>query len=182
MDSDELYITGVHHGDEAVFTRLVHAYLAPLTRFAFGFIGVEDTAHDIVQDVFARIWQLGADWSPKSGVAAYLFTAVRHRSLDVIKAGRASHRLQDALLTQTELTSTDTNPYTDVALIALVRRELQTLTQRQRDALRLRYEQEHTMAQVATILGIDVSAAEKLVARALVALRTKLEHLREELE
>jgi RNA polymerase sigma factor (sigma-70 family) len=58
---------------------------------------------------------------------------------------------------------------------------LQQLTDRQRDVLRLRYEQGHTMPQVAKILGVEVRAAEKLIARALTTLRTRLSDLREKL-
>jgi RNA polymerase sigma-70 factor (ECF subfamily) len=182
MHSDDAYITGVQRGDEALFTALVREHLPSLTRFAFGFTGVEDEAHDVVQEVFARVWQLGADWAPGGSVAAYLFTAVRYRALNRIKTGRASQRLRDAVLAETDHASHRSDPYPDVALVARVRRELRTLTERQRDALRLRYEHGHTMPQVARVLGVDVTAAEKLVARGLAALRTKLAQVRQELE
>lgn len=182
MLADEEYIAGVQRGDEAVFTALVRAYLPPLTRFAFGFVGVEDTAHDIVQDVFARVWQLGVDWKPTGEVAPYLFTAVRHRAFDVLKAGRASQRMQDTLRAEVDSTMEQTDPYVDITLLARVRREVRSLTERQQEALRLRYEQGQTMPQVAAVLGIDLSAAEKLIARALGALRARLADLREELD
>jgi RNA polymerase sigma factor (sigma-70 family) len=179
--SDSAYIAAVHQADETLFTELVRTYLAPLTRFAYGCTGDEDAAHDIVQEVFARIWQLGADWNPTHGVAAYLFTAVRHRAYNVIHADHARHRMQQAVRLESYTAATERDPYLDLSLVALVRRELQQLTDRQRDVLRLRYEQGHTMPQVAKILGVEVRAAEKLIARALTTLRTRLSDLREKL-
>jgi len=58
--SDDAYVMGVHHSDEVVFTALVDAFLGPLTQFAFGCLGDEDLAHDVVQDNFARVWR---SWS-----------------------------------------------------------------------------------------------------------------------
>ena len=94
-----------------------------------------------------------------NGVASYLFTAVRHRAYNAMHAIRASERMQHAVRLAAETTEPD--PYVDVVLVAHIRREMQCLTDRQRDILRLRYEQGHTMAQAAAILGIDVRAAEK---------------------
>jgi RNA polymerase sigma-70 factor (ECF subfamily) len=178
LDADATYIVGVRAGDEAVFRAMVAAYLAPLTRFAFGCIGEEDPAHDIVQDVFVRVWRLGPDWDPRAGVAAYLFTAVRNRALDMLKAGRASTRARETLRAELDFDAHTADPYVDVLLVSAVRQELTTLTSRQRDALRLRYEHGHTMPQVAQILGIHQTAAEKLVARALASLRARLASFR----
>lgn len=178
---DEEYITAIRRGDEAVFTALVHAYLGPLTSFAFGCIGDEDAAHDVVQDVFARIWRLGPEWNPKHGVAGYLFAAVRNRAYDLLDADKARHRMQRAVSTELDVRSEEV-PYPDVALVARVRRELHTLTDRQRDVLRLRYEQGHTVAQIAVILGVEIRAVEKLFARGLATLRNRLADFQKKLE
>ncbi len=180
--SDDDYIAGVQRGDEAIFTAFVHTYLPVLTRFSYGFTGNEDAAHDIVQEVFARIWQLGPDWRPFTNIAAYLFTAVRNRALNSVKAAQASERLQDALREQIDPPLGDNEAYADIALIALIRRESQRLTERQQTALRLRFEQGMTTSQVASVLGVEPKAAEKLFARAFAALRTRLERIRDEFE
>ncbi len=180
--SDHEYITGVQRGDETVFTSLVHTYLPSLTRFAYGFIGNEEGAHDIVQDVFARVWQLGPDWNPKTSVAAYLFTAIRHRALNAIKSTQASQRMQQSLRIQTEPPMAMAESYPDVALIASIRIASQELTERQQTALRLRFEQGFSTSEVAAVLGIEPKAAEKLFGRAFATLRARLAHLRQELE
>jgi RNA polymerase sigma-70 factor (ECF subfamily) len=180
--ADADYVAGVQRGDEAVFTALVHTYLDALTRFAFSFLGDEDAAHDIVQDVFARVWQLGADWNPTGSVSAYFFVSVRHRALNVLRHGQAQARANESLRAYLETVERDADPYSDVALARLVSQGILSLTDRQRDALRLRYGQGQTMPKVAEVLGIDVKAAERLVSRALTALRSRLAGVRKELE
>ena len=174
MYSDADYVAGIQRGDETMFAALVHGYIRQLTQFAFGYTGEEDAAHDIVQDVFARVWLLGRDWNPTKGVTPYLFGAVRHRAYDVIRANRARERMQHVVRLDQDATLDDRDPYADPMLVAVVRRELHALTQRQQDALQLRYEQGHTLTQTAEILGIDVSAVKKLIARGITTLRVRL--------
>jgi len=176
--SDQDYITGVQHGDVVAFTALVRAHIDPLTRFAYGFTGTEEAAHDIVQDVFARIWELRTDWSPQGSIAAYLFASIRHRALNWIKANSANQRMRDAFLASMEQIRELDDPYNDVALTAAVHREVLRLTDRQREALRLRYEQGLTVPGVAEVLGIEVRPTEKLIARALGLLRSRLDRVR----
>jgi len=175
------HVAGVQRRNEDVFTALVRAYIDPLTTFAFGCLGDEDAAHDVVQEVFARVWQLGAAWNPTSGIAAYLFAAVRHRAYSVIRANQSRERMQRAVTTDMGPTAMEQDPYLDLTLVAFVQRELEHLTERQRDVLRLRFEQGHTMAQVAAILGIDLRTAERVAARGFTALRTKLDAFRKRL-
>jgi RNA polymerase sigma factor (sigma-70 family) len=54
-------------------------------------------------------------------------------------------------------------------------RTLDALTERQRTAVLLRYEQGCTVPEVAVVLGIAPKAAEKLLSRALRELRSRLE-------
>lgn len=176
--TDDEYIAGVHSGDEIIFTIMVRDYVEALTKFAYGFSGVEEAAHDIVQDIFARIWELRDGWQPKGTVSAYLFTSVRNRALNVIKASQADHRMRAALLAYRSQERSDVDPYNDIALAAAIEDEFGKLTPRQQEALRLRYEQEMTLPEVAEVLGIEVRPAARLIARAIDALRTGLEHIR----
>lgn len=171
---DRVYIEAVHDGDPERFTEFVTEYIDQLTRYAFSFLGDEDAAHDIVQDVFARIWQLGTDWNPDVKVAPYLFLAVRRRSLNMLRDDNVRKKAHEALVGHLENTLVSHDPYSDVALAAKVAQEIEKLTDRQRDALRIRYGQGLKMREVAEILGIDIKSAERLVARGLEALRLRL--------
>jgi len=174
--ADADYVAGVHRGDEAAFTALVRAYLDPLTRFAYSYVADADVAHDLVQDVFARVWELGSEWAPTAGAAAYLFGAVRHRARNALRNARTRQRIEETIRSQLGAVSRpDANGvYTDVILTGLVRREFQALTERQQDALRLRYGMGQPVARVAALLGIDTRATERLIARALATLRARL--------
>lgn len=174
--TDADFIAGVHAQDQIMFAEMVRAYLPGLTRFAFSLLGGEEEAHDVVQDVFARVWVLATDWKPRGTIAQYLFTAVRNRSADELKSIKAHARLEAALSSEITAVGTGTvapdEPHDTLPLLA--RKAALNLTDRQREALHLRYTQEQTMPEVAAVLGINVTAAEKLVSRALAGLRELL--------
>jgi RNA polymerase sigma-70 factor (ECF subfamily) len=180
--TDDQYVAAVQRGDEKVFTQLVREYSDRLTRFAFSVVDDEDAAHDITQEVFARVWQLGSHWQPRGTVSAYLFIAIRHGALSHLRSTRARTRAQETLRAHFRTLEAGADPYFDVTLAHRINEELRTLTERQRNALHLRYGQGQSLPQVAAILGIDLRAAERLVVRALTALRAKLPKTRDELE
>lgn len=185
--SDEEYITGVQRADERVFTHLVRSHIHGLTTFAYSIVKVEDAAHDIVQEVFARIWQLASEWSPKNGVTPYLFTAVKNRSVSWLRSNNAHKSMLErvrATIYEQDISPNEhsDNPYVSTAMLKLIRREMSNLTERQRLALQLRYEQQLPVASVASVLGISVRPTEKLIARALATLRRNAEPHWEKLE
>lgn len=169
--SDEDYIAAVHVGDERIFTQLVRIHIAALTRFALRFTRVDDDAHDAVQEVFARVWELGDSWRPKATVTAYLYSAVRNRMLNIIRSDDASRRMREAWGIEARVIHEREDEESIDPMYANVAKAFDTLTDRQREAIELRYDHELSVRQVSAILGINERATERLIARALKTLR-----------
>ncbi len=181
MRPDEEYVSGVQRGDESLFAELVRTRLDELLRFAYGFTGVEDAAHDIVNEVFIRVWQMGPEWQPRFGVTAYLLTAVRYHALNWVKSNSRRLKLYQQYHDSFDPIVQDVSHGVDPTLVTCVQREAAKLTERQQLAIRLRYEQDLSMSEVARVLDIGVRPTEKLIARALTTLRTKLRRVQQEL-
>jgi RNA polymerase sigma-70 factor (ECF subfamily) len=58
-----------------------------LEDFALHYVSSRDSAKDIVQETFYRIWEQHERWAPDS-VEAYLFGAVRNRSFKMLRRER----------------------------------------------------------------------------------------------
>jgi RNA polymerase sigma-70 factor (ECF subfamily) len=175
------WIEGIGRSDVAAFEAMVRAYGPQLARFAVGLVGSREDAEDIAQDVLWRVWDGREGWRPTASLRAYLFTAVRNRSLNLLQRGRIRARYQEATQQaarhDAEL-STLPSPADGlyeaedrIAVLAALRRAFAGLTERQQSAVRLRYEHGLTFPEVAAALAVSLSAAEKIVARALRALR-----------
>jgi RNA polymerase sigma-70 factor (ECF subfamily) len=177
-DSIDL-VARIRDGDEQAFAELVERYLESLTRYAYSYTR-DESAHDVVQEVFTRIWSLGPHWTPKGSVVGYLFTAVRNRAVDLARSEQVNQRVRDSIQLDSYEDRVEPAFPTDAMLAEQVQQEIAALTERQRDALRLRYNYGHTAPQIAEILGINTKAAEKLLSRAMGTLRERLSRFKDD--
>lgn len=78
-------------GGISAFQELFDRYYAPLCRFAEFWIRDSTSAEEVVLDVYTHIWLHAAKLRVTTSVRAYLFRAVRNRSLNHIRDNRFSY-------------------------------------------------------------------------------------------
>jgi RNA polymerase sigma factor (sigma-70 family) len=166
-DDDEL-VARIRRGDELAFAAAHARYRSMLERYASRMVGSQQSAEDVVQDVFIRAHQaLLRDERPIE-LKPWLYAMVRNRSLDELRRPKADHvALYDA--SEQPQTTTFTDPEKTFERRQQLRQvvaDLAALPDRQRDALLRREVDGFTHQQVATELGITVAASKKLVNRA----------------
>jgi RNA polymerase sigma-70 factor (ECF subfamily) len=175
--SDEL-VARVRLGDDAAFERFVRVAFTPLWAFAVGFTQCGEEADDIVQDVLCRVWRMGADWNPRGSARSYLYASVRNAAITARNRraleARAHERTMEDEGSERTMAPPPDAPFDGDERTTAVRREVAALSERQRSALRLRYEQQMTVPEVAQVLGVTVKAAENVLSRAIQALRRRL--------
>jgi RNA polymerase sigma-70 factor (ECF subfamily) len=171
----------VRAGDAEALGEIVRVTAPRLVSFAFGFTRSRDDAEDLVQEVFAAIWQRRTEWAPES-VIAYLLTAVRNRAFKMARGIGVETRYR----AKADSVHPDVPPTPDVALedaaearlwaqrLRRLRDLLDTLTERQRTAYMLRYQHGLTIPQIAQVLGVSEKSAEQLVRRTTHTLRDRL--------
>jgi RNA polymerase sigma-70 factor (ECF subfamily) len=174
---DEL-VSRVRLGDKAAFERLVRSAFRPLWLFALGFTDSDEEAEDIVQDVFCRIWRMGVDWHPTGSARSYLYASVRNTAITVRNRKASEARIHERTVQEggperTMVPGPDAHFDGDDRAIE-VWRAVAALSERRRSALRLRYEQELTVAEVGEALGITAKAAENILGRAIKELRKQV--------
>jgi len=72
--------------NKKAFEYLFHQFYTPLCRFSLKYVRQEEATEEIVQDVFLYIWEKRNIIQIKSSLKAYLFTAVKNRSINYLKA------------------------------------------------------------------------------------------------
>ncbi len=168
-------VAGVQSQDAEAFRELVRLTYIPLVRFGRTIVGSRDEAEDVVQDVFALLWDRSAQWQPSVDPAAYLFRAVRNHALnEVRRQDRAVRRAQRAEESVVGRDRSDGSPSvlehiiddevhaTHARAIAAV---LASCTERQRTVYDLRYSRGFSAAEVAAVLEITPKSAAKLIGR-----------------
>jgi len=167
----------VRAGDERALEMLFRAYFAPLCEFAVRYVREHALAEEVVQDLFADLWARRAEWQLRGSVRAYLFGAVRNRALNLRKR-QATERDWAEDETLTEIRSLHREP--DRADEVIERDELhsrvnagvESLPERCRLVMHLRWREQMSHAEIAGIMGISVKGVEMQLARGLRALRT----------
>ncbi|MEV6970436.1 SigE family RNA polymerase sigma factor [Hamadaea sp. NPDC051192] len=151
-------------GPEQSFRDYVHARVAALSRSAYLLTGDAHLAEDLVQQTLVQVasrWErIVAGGDPD----AYVRRVLYHQHVSWWRRWRREavpvDRLPDAA-----------GPVPDVALTVAVQQALAKLTSKQRAVLVLRYFEDLTEAQAATVLGVGVGTVKSQTRDALARLR-----------
>jgi RNA polymerase sigma-70 factor, ECF subfamily len=81
MIRDSEIIRRIRQGDQGQFESLFRSSYVSLVRYAKTIIKDHDTAEEIVQDLFVRLWQDRQKLKIESSLNGYLFRAVHNRCL-----------------------------------------------------------------------------------------------------
>jgi RNA polymerase sigma-70 factor (ECF subfamily) len=84
MISDNEIIRRIRQGDKAEFESLFRSSYVSLVRYSKTIIRDQDTAEEIVQDLFFRLWQNREKINIESSLNGYLFRAVHNKCLHYI--------------------------------------------------------------------------------------------------
>lgn len=85
MKSDSEIIRRIRNGDKQEFEILFRSSYVSLVRYAKSLLRDHDTAEEIVQDLFFRLWQDREKLNIESSLNGYLFRSVHNRSLHYIE-------------------------------------------------------------------------------------------------
>jgi len=157
--------------DQAV-TELYSLHYRALVRLAVLLVRDLPTAEDVVQDSFAALhggWQRLRD---TESALAYLRSAVLNRSRSVLRHRAVADKHMPK--PPPDMPSAEHSALAQLERSAVVA-AMRTLTDRQREAIVLRYYSGLSEAEVATAMGISRGAVKSHTARGMAALRAELE-------
>jgi len=105
MNSDSEIIRRIRHGDKQEFEKLFRSSYVSLVRYAKRILKDHDTAEEIVQDLFFRLWQDRGNLTIESSLNGYLFRSVHNRSLHFIEHQKVIDRHAGEIAASTDQTA-----------------------------------------------------------------------------
>lgn len=153
--------------EEGAYRDLVRICFTTLARFSCSIVGSYDVAEDIVQDVIIRIMEQGERFELHGSLEAYLYTAVRNRSLNVVRGEKREEIRYQKVAETEELDNDGEEDDRKLPPIENIEEYLSSLTERQRSAMHLRFLDQRTIPETAAILGVSVTATKNLLNRAI---------------
>ena len=140
----------------------VHQQVQAVFQFARAMGADRDLAADLTQEAFGIAWQKGKAQLPEAALATYLRRTVRYCWL---QHHRSERRKEAATTAWTERLQQQDQPGDRDARIARTRECINQLKGRAKQAVHLRYSEEHSREQIATALELTPNGVKTLLAR-----------------
>ncbi len=146
-----------------------------LFRFALRFLGNEEEAKDIVQEVFIRVWSGRKQMEQVQNWEAWCMRITRNLSLDRV---RLIQRKQTRPIEETfELSHDALTPYQSTEIeesMQKITQMIQALPEKQRQVIHLRDVEGYSYQEICEILELDMNQVKVSLFRARNAVREKL--------
>lgn len=177
MRSDEELIESLGKGNETALRSLVDRHTLSIYRFSVRYTGDESLAQDVCQEVFLRLYRYSRRYKPGMPFKTWLFTIVRNVSIDMARSYtyRKMHSpdFQDETVflevEKSRLVNGPQTPeesYSSKQTALKVTAAIQSLPDKQRTSVILRYYEDMTVKDIAEVMETTVSSVESLLVRA----------------
>jgi RNA polymerase sigma-70 factor (ECF subfamily) len=182
---------GLRQRDVALLHALVVEYQFRLVRYLIYLLGRRDSIDDLVQETWLRVLERGRSYDGHSRFEPWLFAIARNLTIDHLRQRRifsldSSGDASDSHANDSpeqdrkplSLASHDPSPFELAARTEDAQRlahTLETLEPIYREALVLRFQEDLSLQEIATIVGVPLTTVSSRIYRGLAALRAQLE-------
>ena len=170
---------GLRQGDVLLLQGLVEQYQYRLVRYLIYLLGRRDEVDDLIQETWLRVLERGRSYDGRSRFEPWLFTIARNLTIDHMRKRRSlSLDANDDDTAALSPASNAPSPFTLAARSEDSQRlaqSLQTLDFVYREALVLRFQEDLSLQEIATVVGAPVSTVASRIYRGLATLRAQLD-------
>lgn len=176
----------VRAGDSTSFEVLLVKHRAPVIGYLTRMTGNQGIAEELAQEVFLRVYRNKDRYEPSAKFTTWLYRIATNLALNSIRDRRHEKKHQSLdeppldhrpTLEPVEDSATKEEAMVADVRLAVIRRAVAELPERQRAAVLMHKYQELDYQQIGDALGLSVSAVKSLLFRAYETLRKQLSDL-----
>ncbi len=172
-DEDVRLMLQLKEGDEAALSALMDRWKHPLINFFYRSIQSRESAEDLAQVVFIRLYRAASGYEPRAKFSTYLFHIARRLLINEFR--RQQRKPLDSVDPQDLHAVDDADSEREVREIEEVfQHALKAVPEKQRTALLLFKQQELSYQEIAGIMGATESAVKTWIFRARQSLKHAL--------
>lgn len=170
-------------GDEEAFRELVERHHPSILNLCFRYVGNQEDAEEVAQDVFIRAYRAREDYEPRAKFSTYLYRIAVNLSLNRIRDRKRKFGLFESTVSEDRsLSMAQGNPRPDELLEqkeeqAAVRRAVDSLPPNQKTAVILKRFHGLSYEEIADVMNCSLSAVEARLHRAKLNLQKSLKSL-----
>lgn len=154
-------------GDKAAFSQIYQLYIKDLTSFGFKITNKPDLISDALQELFVSLWTKRLDLPIVKHVKSYLIISLRNLLLRKIQVDQRTkiYNIDEFLV---DALSSESENHSETELLSQqIRMKLDSLPTRQREILHLKYYQNLSHDEIASIMKINYQSVANLLGRAI---------------
>jgi len=162
-------------GDEDALYQLYKVYVDTLYTFGLRFTDDSDLVKDCVQDLFIDLHNYRFTLAAEVNVKSYLFTSLKRKIFNILKRqAREESILETTFMLSTEDDQDLTHDDHRLQIQEVLKKQLDLLPDRQKEALYLRFNSELEYEEIAEIMNVSMATCRTLVYRGVKQLRERM--------
>lgn len=174
-NNEKQWIEAIGNGDEDAFENLFLTYYSLLCKFAWRYVRSAHIAEELVQDVFANIWEKKETLDPKGSIKAYLYQSVKNKALDHMRHQEVINKyLSERAKMEKKMVYQESIQPEETAFLKAARQAIEELPERARQVYKLHRKDGLTYSEIAEVMEISPKTVESQMSRALNILRSRL--------
>jgi RNA polymerase sigma-70 factor, ECF subfamily len=187
VESDNARIvSGLQVQSPELLHELIDVYQHRLMRYLTHLTGRKDEAEDLFQEVWLRVLRSGSSYNGTAPFDSWLFTIARNLFFDLKRRHRPVVSLEEMNQTEDGLSLFEVaegrpsplEQFQTLEDAESLNRAIVTLSAEQREVLRLRYQEELALNEIAFLTHASLSTVKSRVYRAVAALKSQLQKFR----
>lgn len=174
---DRELLTLAQEGETNAFQELYTRYWERLFVHAMAMTSSEDTAKDIVQEIFVELWDKRQELQIKSSLKAYLYRTVKNKVFNIYARNQVHEKY---LISLTEFEKQENNAdhlLRENLVQSALEKEIAALPHKMRRIFEMSRSEHMSYKEIAEELQISDKTVKKQISNALKILRSKLAFL-----
>lgn len=163
--------------EERTFSSVFRTHARTLRNYLYFRYGNEETAGDIVQEAFVKLWENCAS-VPPGKARSFLYTVANNASLNVIAHEKVVLRYAQSKPARDSHSEAPDFKMEEAEFGSKLQSAIDGLSEAQRTAFLLNRIEGKKYHEIAEMLGISVKAVEKRISGALASLRKEIDQIR----
>lgn len=177
---DDFWVKNIQKGDERAFEILFKKYYLPLTRFTWRYVNSKAIAEELIQELFANLWEKRNDWEmdTEKSIRAYLYKSARNLALNQIKHQKIKEKYDIEWMSRKENPSIEFHDQNREQQIRnAIDQAIEELPARSKMTYKLHRYDGLTYPEIAEVMEVSVKTVESQMTRTLKTLRDRLSYL-----
>lgn len=170
----------IQGGDEKAFTELVNRYQVRLLNFVGRIVTDQETAEELIQETFLRIFNQKNSYTPEYAVSTWIYTIALNLARSELRKRKLRRFLSlDFLKEESDIEIPSRTSQSAEGLAPILQKAIESLPEDYKTAFILCDVQRLPYQQIAEILRVPVGTVKSRINRARAMLREKLKPYKE---